>query len=225
MRTSTPDFADVFFFKVVDVADADEHAILRPHFGREVVDLAKLNGRKAHERGEWHAVDVAARRRVGRVHVGVSVDPEQSDFLVPAAVELGHPGHRAHSNRVIAAEDERNLAGFERLQYQIGALGAGGGDFLEVFGIGGACFFLLGNGDGNVAGIFDNVPDGFKARIESGNPNGGRPHVNPAAGLPKVKRNTDHSDLARRDAAVRRAALGHRSVLRCQLSGLRTLHR
>jgi len=91
VRTSTPDFADVFFFKVVDVADADEHAILRPHFGREVVDLAEFEGRKSHERGERHAVDVAARGRVGSIHVGVSVDPEQSDFLVLAAVELGHP--------------------------------------------------------------------------------------------------------------------------------------
>src|SRR5208283_5212627 len=212
-------FADVFFFKVVDVADADEHAILRPHFGREIVDLAKLNGRKSHKRGERHAVHVAARRRVGRVHVGVSVDPEQPDFLVLAAVELGHARHRAHCNRVIAAEDERNLAGFERLQYQFGALGAGGGDFLEVFGIGRACFFLLGNGDGNVAGILDNVPDGFKARFQSGNANGGGTHVNPAAGLAKVKRNTDHANVARGDAAVGRAALWHSelSVVSSQL--------
>src|SRR6266849_5926602 len=68
-------FADVFFFKVIDVADADEHAIFRLYFGREVVDVAEFDGRKAHERGERHAVDVAAGGRVGGVHVGVSVDP------------------------------------------------------------------------------------------------------------------------------------------------------
>jgi len=111
---------------------------------------------------------------------------------------------------VIASKNERNLPGFERLQYHIGALGAGSGDLLEVFEISRACFFLLGDGDGNVAGILDNVPDGLKARFQSGNPNGGRTHVNPAAGLAKVKRNTDHADVARRDAAVGRAALSHR---------------
>src|SRR5271156_6198441 len=64
-------FADVFFFKVVDIADADQHAIFGRHFGREVVDLAQFGGTESHERGERHAVHVAAGRGVGRVHVGV----------------------------------------------------------------------------------------------------------------------------------------------------------
>jgi hypothetical protein len=84
---------------------------------------------------------------------------------------------------MIATEDERNLAGFERLQHKVGALGAGGGDFLEVFGVGRAFFFLLGDGHGHVAGVFDNVADGFEARFQSGNAHRGRTHVNPAAGL------------------------------------------
>src|ERR1035437_5679711 len=175
--------ADVFFFKVVDVADADEHAIFRLHFGREVVDLAQFDGRKTHERGERHAVHVAAGGRVGRVHVGVRVDPEKADFLVLATVELGHPRHRTHSNGVIAAEDERNFAGFERLQRQFGALGAGSGDFLEVFGVGCAFFFLFGDGDGDVPGVFDNVPDGFEAGFESGGGAGGGTQVSATAGL------------------------------------------
>src|ERR1700674_3095223 len=83
-------FANVFFFEAVHVADADEHAIFRLYFGREVVDVAEFEGRKAHDRRERHAVDVAAGGRVGRVHVGVSVDPEESDLLVLATIELGH---------------------------------------------------------------------------------------------------------------------------------------
>src|SRR5208282_858919 len=59
--------ANVFLFEVVDVANADEHAIFRLHFGGEVVDLAKFERRKAHKRGERHAVHVAAGGRVGRV--------------------------------------------------------------------------------------------------------------------------------------------------------------
>ena len=84
---------------------------------------------------------------------------------------------------MIASKNERNLPGFERLQYHIGALGAGSGDLLEVFEISRACFFLLGDGDGNVAGILDNVSDGFKARFQARNPNGRRTHVNPRAGI------------------------------------------
>ncbi len=164
---------------------------------------------------------VAAGRRVGRVHVGVGVDPEEADFLVLAAVELGDAGHRAGGDRVIAAEDERNFAGFERLQHQVGALGAGGGDFLEVLGVGCAFFFLLGDGDGDVAGVFDNVADGFEARFESGDADGGRTHVNAAAGLAEVERNADHADLAWGDAAERRVALRPSvSVLSSQFSVL-----
>src|SRR5258708_4227493 len=102
---------------------------------------------------------------------------------------------------MIAAEDERNFASFERLQHQIGALYTCGSDFLEVFRVGRAFFFLFGDGDGDVAGVFDNVSDGFEARFESGNADGGRTHVNAAAGLTEVKRNTDHTDLARGDVA------------------------
>src|ERR1035437_387247 len=48
--------ADVFFFKVVDIADADEHAIFRLHFGREVVNGAGLEGGKPQEGGGGHTV-------------------------------------------------------------------------------------------------------------------------------------------------------------------------
>src|ERR1700687_1707688 len=102
---------------------------------------------------------------------------------------------------MIAAEDERNLASFERLQNEVRAFYARGSDFLEVFGVGRTFFFLLRDGHGNVAGVFDNVSDGFEARFESGDADGGRTHVNAAAGLPEVKRNADHADLARSDVA------------------------
>src|SRR3979411_948452 len=107
---------------------------------------------------------------------------------------------------MIAAQDEGNFAHFERLQYQVGTLDASGGDFLEVFGVGGAFFFLFRDGDGDVARIFDNVPDGFEAGFESGDADGGRSHVNAAAGLAKVERNADHAYLARSDVAECRAS-------------------
>src|SRR6266478_5876144 len=124
---------------------------------------------------------------------------------------------------MIATEDKWNFAGFQRLQYQVGALDAGDGDFLEVFGVGGAFFFPFRDGDGDVARIFDNVANGFEAGFESGNADGGRTHVNAAARLTEVERNADHADLPRSDVAEGCASQCHRSVLRCQLPGLRTL--
>ena len=100
---------------------------------------------------------------------------------------------------MISAEDQWDFAGFESLQNQVGALGAGGGDFLQVLGTGIAYFLLFGNGNGNVAGIFDDVADGFKTRFETGNADGGRTHVNTAAGLAEIQGHADHANLARGD--------------------------
>src|SRR5258708_3600078 len=107
---------------------------------------------------------------------------------------------------MIAAQDKRNFAGFERLQYQVGALDAGGSDFFEVFGVSRSFFFLFGDSDGDVASVFDNVSNAFKARFESGNADGGRPHINSSPGLAEIERNADHADLPRSDVAERRAS-------------------
>src|SRR5258708_1192991 len=107
---------------------------------------------------------------------------------------------------MITAQDERNFAGFERLQYQVGALDAGCGDFFEVFGVSRSFLFLFGDSDGDVASVFDNVSNALKARFESGDADGGRTHVNAAARLAEVERNADHADLAWSDVAERRAS-------------------
>ncbi len=118
------------------------------------------------------------------------------------------PCRRRQNDRRPGREE---LAGFERLQYQIGALGAGGSDFLEVLGVGGACLFLFGDGDSDVAGVFNHVANGLEAGFESGNADGGRPHVNAAARLAKIKRDANHADVARGNAGERSASLSHRT--------------
>ena len=66
--------------------------------------------REAERRCERHSVDVAARRRLGRVHVGVGVDPEHAADA-PGACEAAE---RPHRDRVVAAEHERQRALLER---------------------------------------------------------------------------------------------------------------
>ena len=48
-------------------------------------------------------MDVAAGRTVGGINVGVSVNPEEADLLVLAAMEFRDSGHGARCNRVISA--------------------------------------------------------------------------------------------------------------------------
>ena len=140
---------------------------------------------------------------LGRVDVGVGVDPDQSDFLVLAAIELGDAGHRSRRHRVVAAQHQRNLAGFQRLQHQFGVLGAGGGDFFQILRVGSAFLLLFRDGDGNIAAVFDHVSQGFQARFQAGDAHRRRPHVDAAARLAKVERNADHADLLGSDAGGR----------------------
>ena len=81
------------------------------------------------------------------------VDPDQADLLFLATIELGDARDRARRYGVIPAENQRNFAGFESLQNQFGALGAGGGDFLKVLGTGIANFLLFGNGNCDIDAV------------------------------------------------------------------------
>ena len=71
--------ADGDLLALVEVADADEDGLRRQHLGRRAADARQLGRLGAEQRRERHAVDVAAQRCRGRVHVAVRVDPQQAD--------------------------------------------------------------------------------------------------------------------------------------------------
>ena len=62
-----------------------------------------------------------------------------------------------------------------------------------------AFFFLLGNGDGDVATVFDLVPESFQTRFETGYAHGRWAHVDSSAGLAEIKRNADDTNFPGRD--------------------------
>ncbi len=78
---------------------------------------------------------VAAGRGLRRIDVGVGVDPDEADFLLPATIELGYTGDGAYGDGVVATQGERRHAFFERRQHALGGLGAGLGDLAQVAGI------------------------------------------------------------------------------------------
>ena len=115
--------------------------------------------------------------------------------MILAAVELGDAGDGAGGHGMIAAERQRDFSGLERLDHQFGMFRAGGGDFFQIFGVRVAFFFLLGNGDGDVATVFDVVPERFEPRFEAGDANGRWAHVDAAARLAEVERNADDANF------------------------------
>src|SRR5215831_5746851 len=193
--------ADVFFLVGVDVADANQHAVFRTDLGREIVDVGEFRRPKAHDGAERHTVDVATGRRFGGVDIAVGVDPDQADALVLPTVKFGDSGDRAGSDGVIPAQHERDFPRFERFEHEVRALGAGGGDFLQIFRVGVAEFFLFGNGDRDVAAVLNDVADGFEAGLEAGDAHGGGAHVDTAARLAEVEGDANDTDLFGGDAA------------------------
>jgi len=73
---------------------------------------------------------VSAGRTVGGVDVCVSVDPDQSNFLILAAIESATPATVPAAIRMIAAESDGHFPCFQCFYDKFSVLGAGRGDFL-----------------------------------------------------------------------------------------------
>ena len=78
-------FPDVGLLHLVDVAEAHDDDAAGVHFRGEVEDVGEFAGAVAGDGGERHAVNVAARAGFWRVHVGMSVEPDEADVEWPAA--------------------------------------------------------------------------------------------------------------------------------------------
>ena len=100
---------------------------------------------------------------------------------------------------MITAQNQRHLARLQSFQHQVSLLCAGRSDLLQILGVRIAFFFLLGDCDGYIPCVLDNVPQLFKPGLETGNANSGWPHINAAAGLAQVERHTNDADFLRRN--------------------------
>ena len=101
-------FADDLLLALVEIADADQHGVLGRHLRREAADARELRRLRSEQRGERHAVDVAAAGGRRRVHVAVRVHPDQAERLLVAPDEVRRGRDRSGGEGVVAAEHERN---------------------------------------------------------------------------------------------------------------------
>jgi hypothetical protein len=176
---------------VVQVADTDEHGLLRDDFGREVADAGQFRRLRPQQRGQRHPVHVAARRRRGGVHVAVGVHPEQAERLVLSPGEFGGRADRTRREAVIPAEHERDPPFLERAQRRFVQLLADARDLADVALVRVARGFHLRNRRGDVPPFHDGVAERLQFLVQAGDAQRGGPHVHPAPVPAEIERHPD----------------------------------
>ena len=179
--------------------------------GGRPADGGQLAGLRSEQRGERHAVDVAAGAGIGRVHVAVRVDPEQAEASALPPGGGGGGGGGAGGQAVIAAEDHGDRARRVRRVGRLEQPAADAGDGADVLLACGAGLNGFPDRRDQVAPIRDRVAEAGDAVAEAGDAQRGRPHVDPAARGPEVEGHADdvhgaHAALRTASAAVRPAA-------------------
>jgi len=124
------------------------------------------------------------------------VDPDDANFLVAAAVELGETRDGAGGEGVVASQDEGGHAFFEGFEDGIAGPGADFCDLGEITGIMGAGGLGFGNFDADVSAVGDAMAEGLEPGFKAGNAHGGGSHVDSAAAGAHVKGDADDADLA-----------------------------
>ncbi len=107
------------------------------------------------QRGQRHAVHVAARRARRRVHVAVRVDPQQPERLARVARVRGRCRHRSSAQAVVAAQHQRKRAFFDRRARGLIQAVADLGDLLDELLSGIAVLSRFRDGRRQVAAIDD----------------------------------------------------------------------
>ncbi len=110
---------------------------------------------------------------------------------------------------MVAAEDQRNVATVEAFDHQLGVLGARRCDFFQILCVRIAFLFLLGDRDGDVAGVFYDVAERFEACFQPGDAHRRGPHVHAAARRAQIERHTDDADFLVMGGRKRSGRGGH----------------
>ena len=134
------------------------------------------------------------RRARRRVHVAVRVDPDEAERLLLATHEIRRRRDRPGREAVIATEDERQTALFERRQRRLVEPLADFRDLADVLLVRVAERLDLGDRRDEVALVDDGDAERGQALAEPGDAERGRAHVDAAAVAAEIQRDTDDVD-------------------------------
>ena len=192
---------DVLLLALIDAAERDEHAVVAIDRAAQVL-WKGICGQPERDR-ERHPVHIAGRRGLGVVAVAVRVHPDDSG----PAPTAGDPSKRADGHRVIAAEDDRDVAGALDVGDDLREVLDDADDLVDVMRptvhlrelvlvdlaevLGRA---LVAVGDADVAAIPDRVAEVREAVAKTRVADRGRPHVDATAITAEVHRNADDLD-------------------------------
>jgi CheY-like chemotaxis protein len=171
-------------------AHAHERHPRRLDRGQPIRVALELGAGEAHRRGQRHPVDVAARRRLGAVHVSVRVEPQHPAGPTGAS----QPAERAERDGVVAAEHQRQVPVLHSSGDEAGDALARGLDLAEIAHTLVAHGDRLGHGRLDVAEIDVAQAELCDPVVEACIPNGRRAHVHPAAPGPEIETGADDSD-------------------------------
>src|SRR5688572_6051588 len=98
------DTLDEFTLARINAARADDRHIFRQNLWRESGDVRQLTRALAEKRRKRHPVDVSRRGRLRGVHIGVCVQPDDTDSLIELAIIACDSGDTPDCDGVIAAK-------------------------------------------------------------------------------------------------------------------------
>jgi hypothetical protein len=143
--------------------------------------------------GDRHAVNVAGRRGVRGVEVGVGVQPEDREGPLHCRTVARDRSDRPDRERVIAAEQDRQKPTSQRIIDRVADGLTPDGRFLEVpVAVDWRCVRIDRADD--VAAILDRAAQTPQGCLDSGHAKGFRPHRAAAVAGADVRRRTDQRD-------------------------------
>ena len=181
----------VLAFGGVEVADADEDGAGGVDRRGHAADGRQLHGLGTQQRGEGHAVHVAAGAGVRRVHVAVRVDPEQAETLVALPGGGGAGGDGSGRQAVVAPEHQGQGARREGGGGRLEQAPADAGDVVDVLLAGISRVPGLADRRRQVAAVRHRVAQRGQAVAEAGDAQSRGAHVDPAPVGAQVQRHAD----------------------------------
>ena len=161
-------------------ADSNQSDIGGIHLRRVTEDPGQLLGTLADAARQRHSMDVAARAALGRIHIGMRVDPDQAQPFAPAMKVPRSAGDRSHRDGMIAAEYQRKCAGAQSAIHHLGHQGTGFRDLRQILGARMHFGLAFALDHGHVAQVFHFIAQRQEPAVEIRHPHRRWSHVDSA---------------------------------------------